>query len=50
MLTSVRNQFSGTVKAVHIGAVNAKKEIALKGGEIIISSITKDSVAYLGFN
>lgn len=48
MLTSARNQFPGTVKAVHIGAVNAEIEISLKGGETIISSITKGSVENLG--
>lgn len=48
MLTSARNQFPGTVKAVHIGAVNAEIEIGLTGGETIISSITKDSVEHLG--
>ncbi len=48
MLTSARNQFSGTVKEVNIGAVNAEVIIGLKGGETIIASITKDSVENLG--
>jgi molybdate transport system regulatory protein len=48
MLTSSRNQFSGTIKEVNIGAVNAEVLISLKGGETIIASITKDSVENLG--
>ena len=48
MLTSARNQFSGTIKEVNIGAVNAEVLINLKGGETIIASITKDSVENLG--
>ena len=48
MLTSARNQFSGTIKEVNIGAVNAEVVIGLKGGETIIASITKDSVENLG--
>jgi molybdate transport system regulatory protein len=47
MKISARNQFPGTIKAVNLGAVNAEIEIALKGGETIISSITKDSVENL---
>ncbi|NOS76286.1 MAG: TOBE domain-containing protein [Methyloglobulus sp.] len=48
MLTSARNQFSGTIKEINIGAVNAEVLINLKGGETIIASITKDSVENLG--
>lgn len=48
MLTSARNQFSGTIKEVNIGAVNAEVLISLKGGETITASITKDSVENLG--
>ena len=47
MKTSARNQFPGTIKEVHIGAVNAEIEISLKGGETIIASITKDSAEKL---
>jgi molybdate transport system regulatory protein len=50
MLTSARNQFSGTVKAINIGAVNAEVLIGLKGGETIIASITKESINNLGLN
>lgn len=48
MLTSARNHFPGTIKEVNLGAVNAEVLIGLKGGETIIASITKDSVANLG--
>jgi molybdate transport system regulatory protein len=48
MLTSARNQFSGTIKEINIGAVNAEVIIGLKGGETIIASITKDSIENLG--
>ncbi len=47
MKTSARNQFSGTVSEVLIGAVNAEVHISLKGGEIIIASITKESAETL---
>jgi molybdate transport system regulatory protein len=48
MLTSARNQFPGTINAVNLGAVNAEVVIGLKGGETVIASITRDSVANLG--
>jgi molybdate transport system regulatory protein len=48
MKTSARNQFSGTVIDVRIGAVNAEVHVGLKGGATLISSITKDSVENLG--
>lgn len=47
MKASARNQFSGIVKEVIIGAVNAEVHIGLKGGETIVASITKDSVETL---
>ena len=48
MKTSARNQFSGTVKDVVIGAVNAEVHVGLSGGEIIVAAITKDSLETLG--
>lgn len=48
MKVSARNQFSGTVNQVIIGAVNAEVHVGLKGGETIVASITKDSVDKLG--
>ena len=47
MKTSARNQFTGTVSEVVIGAVNAEVHVGLKGGETIVASITKDSVESL---
>ncbi|WKJ89428.1 TOBE domain-containing protein [Methylomonas montana] len=44
MKASARNQFSGTVSAVVIGAVNAEVHVGLKGGETIVASVTKDSI------
>ncbi len=47
MKASARNQFSGTVTEVTVGAVNAEVHVGLKGGETIVASITKDSVETL---
>ena len=47
MKTSARNQFTGTVSEVLMGAVNAEIHIGLKGGETIIASITKESAETL---
>ncbi|MGZ8225809.1 MAG: TOBE domain-containing protein [Methylococcaceae bacterium] len=44
MKASARNQFFGKVTEVSLGAVNATVEISLKGGEVIVASITKESV------
>jgi molybdate transport system regulatory protein len=48
MKASARNQFTGTVSDVRIGAVNAEVHVSLKGGETIVASITKDSAETLG--
>ncbi len=48
MKTSARNQFTGIVSEVLIGAVNAEVHISLKGGETIVASITKESAETLG--
>jgi molybdate transport system regulatory protein len=48
MKASARNQFKGTVNEVQIGTVNAEVHLALKGGETIVASITKESVETLG--
>lgn len=47
MKASARNQFTGTVSEVLLGAVNAEVHIQLKGGETIVSAITKESVETL---
>jgi molybdate transport system regulatory protein len=44
MKASARNQFSGKVTEVHLGAVNATVVIGLKGGESIVASVTKESI------
>lgn len=45
---SARNQLSGTVKTVDVGAVNAKVCIALPGGTEVMAVITRDAVQDLG--
>lgn len=47
MKTSARNQFTGTVKDVIIGAVNAEVHVGLNGGATIVASITKESAETL---
>lgn len=44
MKASARNQFTGTVSEVRVGAVNAEVHISLQGGETIVASITKESI------
>ena len=44
MKASARNQFTGTVKDVIVGAVNAEVHISLKGGETIAATVTKEAV------
>lgn len=48
MKASARNQFTGTVSDVVVGAVNAEVHVSLPGGDTIVASITKDSVDHLG--
>jgi molybdate transport system regulatory protein len=48
MRTSARNQFFGTISAVHRGAVNDVVELALAGGQRIVATITRDSTDSLG--
>jgi molybdate transport system regulatory protein len=47
MKTSARNQFAGSVIEVRIGAVNAEVHVSLKGGEVVVASVTKESVETL---
>ena len=44
MKASARNQFTGTVKDVIVGAVNAEVHVSLKGGETIAATVTKEAV------
>lgn len=48
MKISARNMLEGTVKKVIHGAVNSEITIQLKGGEEIVSIITKTSSENLG--
>ena len=48
MKSSARNQWSGTVASVKLGAVNAEVIISLKGGATLVASITHESVKSLG--
>lgn len=48
MKISARNQFKGIVCSVTVGVVNVEVRIRLKGGEIIVASITKESTDMLG--
>ncbi len=45
---SARNQLLGTIKRVKLGAVNAEVELALQGGEVIVTTVTNESVDSLG--
>lgn len=48
MKISARNQISGTVTAVHPGAVNATVKVDIGGGNIVTSSVTNEAVTDLG--
>lgn len=45
---SARNQLQGTVTEVKPGAVNAEIDIELSGGELVVATVTNDSVETLG--
>lgn len=47
MLTSARNQLTGTVTAIVTGAVNDEIELTLAGGGKLVATITHSSVQYL---
>lgn len=46
--TSARNQFAGTVAAIHAGAVNDTVELELAGGQRLVATITSPSTRALG--
>jgi len=49
MRLSTRNQLTGTITAVEIGAVMATVKVRLDGGQqIVTASITKEAVEELG--
>jgi molybdopterin-binding protein len=43
MKLSARNALGGTVKELHKGAVTTTVKIALKGGDMVTSSITNEA-------
>jgi molybdate transport system regulatory protein len=47
MKISARNQFKGVVCGVTVGVVNVEVQVGLKGGDVIIASITKESADVL---
>ncbi len=47
MRLSARNQLAGTIVSVDHGAVMSTVVIRLKGGEEVVSAITKDSAQHL---
>ena len=50
MKISARNSLKGTVKAVHIGAVNTEVVIEVAPGVEVVSVITKESAEALGLS
>ncbi len=48
MKLSIRNQLSGTVDSVNVGAVMAIVKVRLDGGQVVTASVTAEAVADLG--
>ena len=48
MKTSARNQFFGVVSRVRRGAINSEVELALKGSDRVVATITNESLDDLG--
>jgi molybdopterin-binding protein len=48
MRLSTRNQLPGTVTSIQLGEAMAIVKVTLDGGQLITSSITRESVADLG--
>jgi molybdopterin-binding protein len=44
---SIRNQLSGTVDSVNVGAVMAIVKVRLDGGQVVTASVTAEAVADL---
>lgn len=47
MKISARNQFKGIVSDITVGVVNVEVQVRLKGGDVIVASITKESTDVL---
>jgi molybdate transport system regulatory protein len=48
MRLSARNQLTGTVTAIEVGAVMTIVKVELAGGQHVTASVTKDAVEELG--
>jgi molybdenum-pterin binding domain len=48
MAISARNVFAGTVSEVREGAVNAEVSLSVAGGDVIVATLTLDSLKSLG--
>ena len=48
MKASARNQLTGKITGVRVGATYAEVDVSLKGGETLCASVTKESVDSLG--
>ena len=48
MRLSTRNQLTGTVAAIELGAVMAVVKVTLDGGQQVTASITRDAAIELG--
>ena len=48
MAISARNVFIGTVSEVREGAVNAEVSLSVTGGDVIVATVTLDSLKALG--
>ncbi|MGM9428870.1 TOBE domain-containing protein [Hydrogenophaga sp. MI9] len=45
---SARNQLTGTVSAIHAGAINSQVTLTLAGGSRLVAVVTNDAVSALG--
>lgn len=48
MKTSARNQWVGSVSALHVGAINDEVELTLPGGSRLVATVTRESTQVLG--
>jgi len=48
MKISARNQLSGTIVAIHPGAVNGTIKVDIGGGHVVTANITEEAIADLG--
>jgi len=48
MAISARNVFAGTVSEIREGAVNAEVSLSVTGGDVVVATVTLDSLKALG--